>query len=74
MDYKMKLLYYFFVSLIVSSAGLFLNQFWLFPIEPELFWRILITIAILAVVAIALHLSYQELVSDSKLKKDKFID
>lgn len=60
--------------LFVFGVLLSLLQMWLTPLNPELFWKLLITIAAFFVVALGITLVFKEYLSEKEMKKKGYID
>ena len=53
---------------------LFLNQLWFEGIDPEVFWKITVTLAVVVVASGAVALILAEYGKEQKLKKEGFLD
>ena len=60
--------------LFVLGVALSLIQMWFAPLEPELFFKLLITIGAFFVVALGITLVFKEYLSEKEMKKKGFID
>ncbi|PIR37616.1 MAG: hypothetical protein COV35_08970 [Alphaproteobacteria bacterium CG11_big_fil_rev_8_21_14_0_20_39_49] len=67
-------LYIFYSVLAVASGVLILDQIWLGVVEPEIFWKVMITICIVGGVVLAIQLIRNEVVEEKKQKDDGYVD
>jgi len=61
-------------GLFVLGVALSLVQLWFAPLDPELFFKLIITITALFVVALGITLVFKEYLSEKEMKKKGFID
>ncbi len=67
-------LYIFYSVLAVASGVLILDQIWVGAVEPEMFWKVMITIFIVGGVVLAIQLIRNEVVEEKKQKDDGYVD
>ena len=60
--------------LFVLGVLLSLAQLWFSPLNPELFWKLLITIGAFFIIALAITLVFKEYLSEKEMKKKGYID
>lgn len=60
--------------LFVLGVFLTLAQMWLGLFEPEIFWKLFITLVGFFVVALAVTLVFKEYLSEKEMKKKGYID
>ena len=70
----MKPSYLALLVLVVAGGGIFLLQLWFELFEDEIFFKIMITVAILIAIIGAVIAIRHDTEEDDKLKKDKFIN
>lgn len=60
--------------LFILGVFLCLGQMWFTPFEPDLFWKLLITIGGFFVVALGITLVFKEYLSEKEMKDKGYID
>jgi formate-dependent nitrite reductase membrane component NrfD len=60
--------------LFVLGVCLSLAQMWLSLLDPELFWKLLITMGAFFVIALGITLVVKEYLSEKEMKKKGYID
>ncbi len=62
------------IFLVVATAGLVLVQMWFHVFSTLFFWKALVTLIILGVVASIVIAVRQDMTEEKKLKDDKYLD
>ena len=62
------------VVLVVTGAALVLLQMWFHIFNPEIFWKLVVTLVIIGSVASFIIAVKQDLSDEKKLKDDKYLD
>lgn len=70
----MKALYIFYVSVAFVSVILILDQIWTRYFDFETFLKIITTVGLVGGLVLVIQLIRGEVVSDKKLKDDKYVD
>ncbi len=60
--------------LFVLGVFLTLGQMWFGMFEPELFWKLFITLVAFFIIALAITLVFKEYLSEKEMKKKGYID
>ncbi|MEH6565799.1 MAG: hypothetical protein V7756_10790 [Halopseudomonas sp.] len=60
--------------LFVAGCALSIIQLWFAPLEPDTFFKVLVTLGILFVISLAVTLVTREYLQDKELRKNGFID
>ncbi len=68
----MRFIYMFFVVLAGIAAILTLDQIWFSYLTLDIYFKIIITEAVIAGLVLAAYLLKHEFLDDKKLKKDKY--
>lgn len=61
-------------ALFVLGVILSLVQLWFTPFEPDLFFKLMVTISAFFVVALGITLVFKEYLSEKEMKKKGYID